>query len=277
MPTVNASDINIYYEIHGDGEPLLMIQGYGRYSGHWTTLIPPFSKEYRVIIFDNRGTGRTDKPETPYTIKMMAADARGLLDAIGIDKANVLGASMGGMIAQEFALNYPDRVISLILGCTSCGGPKSAPPTAEAQAFVFNPDNAKLSPEERTRQTIPWLWTKEFIDKHPEAVEAYVEITLKYPTPLICSANQALAIRAHDTYERLPQIKAPTLVIAGDADRLLNPDNSKILAARIPGAELVMVRHAGHGFTEVPEATTAMLDFLKRHPTGAGSAGNTKS
>ncbi|MCJ7515631.1 MAG: alpha/beta hydrolase, partial [Dehalococcoidia bacterium] len=99
MPTVKASDINIYYEIHGEGEPLLMIQGYAQYSGHWTTLIPPFSKEYRVIIFDNRGTGRSDKPEPPYTMKMMAADVKGLLDAIGIDKANIFGVSIGGMIA----------------------------------------------------------------------------------------------------------------------------------------------------------------------------------
>lgn len=268
MPTVKVGDINIYYEIHGGGEPLLMIQGYGRYSGHWTTLIPPFSKKYRVIIFDNRGTGRSDKPETAYTMKGMAADAKGLLDAIGIDRAHVLGVSMGGMIAQEFALTYPDRVMSLMLGCTQCGGPKIAPPTPEALAFLFNPDAAKLSEEERARQTAPWLWTKEFIEKHPEAVEMNVEITLKYPTPPHGFTGQAQAIAGHDTYERLPQIKAPTLVIAGDADRLINPDNSKILTARIPGAELVMVKNAGHGFTEAPEATRAMLDFLKRHPKG---------
>jgi 3-oxoadipate enol-lactonase len=268
MPTVKANDINIYYEIHGEGEPLLMIQGYGQYSGHWTTLIPPFSKKYRVIIFDNRGTGRSDKPEIPYTMKMMAADAKGLLDAIGIDKANVFGVSMGGMIAQEFALNYPDKVINLVLGCTNCGGKQSVVPTKEALEFLFNPEIGKLPVAERARQTAPWLWSKEFIDKHPEAVDAYVDITMKYPTPPHGFSGHAQAIASHETCDRLPQIKAPTLVIAGSGDRLIPPDNSKIIASRIPGAELVIVKNAGHGFTEAPEATTAILDFLKRHPKG---------
>ncbi len=268
MPTVKVSDINIYYEIRGDGEPLLMIQGYGQYSAHWTTLIPPLAREYRVIIFDNRGTGRSDKPETPYTMKMMAADARGLMDAIGIDRANIFGVSMGGMIAQEFALNYPDKVMSLILGCTHCGGAKTVLPTQEALAFLFSPEMAKLSVAERARQTAPWLWTKAFIDKHPEAVDIYVDITMKYPTPPHGFSGQAQAIAGHDTYDRLPQIKAPTLVIAGDADRIIPADNSKVLASRIPGAELVIVKNAGHGFTEAPEATRAILDFLRRHPGG---------
>ena len=268
MPTVKANDINIYYEIHGKGEPLLMIMGLNNYSGHWTTTLPPFAKEYRAIIFDNRGTGRTDKPETPYTMNMMAADAKGVLDAVGVDKANVFGVSMGGMIAQEFALNYPDSVINLILGCTSCGRQHGIPPTSESIAFLMNPERAKLSLEQRARQTAPWLWTQEYIDKHPEAVDRYVAITAKYPTPLHGLNGQMQAVAGADTYERLPQIKAPTLVIAGDADRLIPFENSRIIASRIPGAELVIIPNAGHAFTEAPEATTAMLDFLKRHSKG---------
>ncbi|MBM3120328.1 MAG: alpha/beta fold hydrolase, partial [Chloroflexi bacterium] len=163
MPTAKVGDINIYYESHGDGEPLLLIQGYGQYSGHWAPLIPSFSREYRVISFDNRGTGRSDKPDIPYTMKMMADDVKRLLDAIGIDSAHVFGVSMGGMIAQEFALNHPDKLISLILGCTQCGGTEAIQPTPEALAFLFSPEVAKLSVEERARQTVPWLWTKEFI------------------------------------------------------------------------------------------------------------------
>jgi 3-oxoadipate enol-lactonase len=127
---------------------------------------------------------------------------------------------------------------------------------------------AKLSVAERARQTAPWLWTKAFIDKHPEAVDIYVDITMKYPTPPHGFSGQAQAIAGHDTYDRLPQIKAPTLVIAGDADRIIPADNSKVLASRIPGAELVIVKNAGHGFTEAPEATRAILDFLRRHPKG---------
>lgn len=268
MSTVKANDINIYYEIHGKGEPLLMIMGLNNHSGHWFHLLPPISKEYRAIIFDNRGTGRTDKPETSYTMQMMAADAKGVLDAIGIEKANVLGVSMGGMIAQEFALDYPDRVINLILGCTSCGGTHGIPPTPESIAFLMNPERAKLSVEQRARDTAPWLWTQEYVDKHPEEVYKYVAVTIKYPTPPHGLNGQLQAVAGADTYERLPQIKAPTLVIAGDSDRLIPFENSKVLASRIPGAELVIVKNAGHGFTQAPEAATAILDFLKRHSKG---------
>jgi len=268
MPTVKVGDINVYYELHGDGEPLLLINGYGQYSGHWAKLIPCLSREYRVIAFDNRGTGQSDKPKISYTIKMMAADAGGLLDAIGVDQAHIFGVSMGGMISQEFAINYPDKVISLIMGCTQCGGAKTVQPTPEALAFLFSPEIARLPVAERARATAPWLWNQEFIDKHPEAVEWYVEATCKYPTPPSGFACQAQAIAGHDTYDRLPQIKAPTLVITGGGDRIIQAGNSKILASRIPGAELVMLENSGHGFIgdAAAEATKAILDFLRRHP-----------
>ncbi len=268
MPTVKVGDINIYYESHGDGEPILLIQGYGAYSGHWAPLIPSLSQEYRVISFDNRGTGRSDKPNIPYTMKMMAEDAKGLLDAIGIDSAHVLGESMGGMIAQELALNYPDKVKSLILGCTFCGGTMAVPPTPEAMAFLTSREMAKLSVEERARVTVPWLWNQEFIDKNPEAVEMYVAITAKYPTPIHGFACQAQAIAAHDTYDRLPRITAPTLVIVGDADRIIPAGNSVIIASSIPNAELVVLKNAGHDFFIDAEATRIILDFLRQHPKG---------
>ena len=270
MHTAKVGDVNIYYESHGEGEPILLIQGYGQYSGQWATMIPPLSREYRVIVFDNRGTGQSDKPDIPYTIRMMADDAKGVLDAIGVDSAHVFGISMGGMIAQEFALNYPDRLVSLILGCTFCGGAKAIVPTPEALAFLTNPEMAKLPVEEQARVTAPWLWTQEFIDKHPEAIEQYVDITSKYPTPPHGFARQAEAIMFHDTYERLPQIVAPTLVIVGDADRIIPAENSKILVSQIPNAELVVLENAGHGFFVelAAESDRAILGFLRRHSKG---------
>ncbi len=268
MPTVKVGDINIYYETHGEGEPLLLINGYGQYSGHWEALVPVFSGEFKVIIFDNRGTGRSDKPKLEYTAKMMADDAKGLLDALGIKRAHVFGISMGGMISQEFVLNYPDRVISLILGCTECGGKHAIKQSKEQLEFLFGVEMAKLPVEERARKTAPWLWNQEFIDKHPRAVDLYVETTAKYPTPTRGYACQAGVIRTIDTYDRLPQIKAPTLVIAGDSDRIIPAENSKIIAYRIPGAELVMLKNSGHGFfgDAARESITAILGFLKRHP-----------
>ena len=268
MPTTKVGDIDIYYEIHGEGEPLLLINGYGQYSGHWAGLVPIFSREYKVIIFDNRGTGRSDKPKLEYTAKMMAADAKGLLDAIGIKRAHIFGVSMGGMISQEFALNYPDTVISLILGCTECGGKHAVKQSREQLDFLFGPEMAKRPVEERARLTAPWLWSQEFIDKHPQAVDVYVEITAKYPTPTRGYACQASVIRTIETYDRLPQIKAPTLVIAGDSDRIIPHENSKIIASRIPGTELVILKNSGHGFfgDAARESITAILGFLKKHP-----------
>jgi pimeloyl-ACP methyl ester carboxylesterase len=265
MPTVKVGDINIYYESHGDGEALLLIMGYGAYSAFWGLQIPSFSQEYRVISFDNRGTGQSDKPNMPYTIKMMADDAKGLLDAIGIDSAHVLGVSMGGMIAQELALNYPDRVKSLILGCTFYGGTKAIQPTPEVQESLR--EMGKLPVEEQAREMAPLLWSQEFIDKNPVALELFVAITAKYPTPPHGFVCQAQAIEAHDTYDRLPQIKAPTLVITGDMDRIIPAENSKVLASRIPNAELVVLKNLCHGFfgEAVEETNRIILDFLRRH------------
>jgi len=268
MPTVKAGDINIYYEWRGQGEPLLLIQGYGHYALHWWPLIPQLSKKYRVIFFDNRGTGRSDKPEPPYTTKMMATDAKELLDAIGIDKAHIFGVCVGGMTAQELALNYPDKVMSLILGYTSCGGKQAVTPTEEAMQLLFGPKMNQLPAEDRAREMTNWLWTQGFIDAHPKAVATYVDICTKFPTPTQGYAGQARAIMDHDAYDRLPLVKVPTLVMAGDSD-LVNPNaNSKIIASRIPGAKLVIVKNAGHDFTESPEAITVILDFLRRHPGG---------
>jgi pimeloyl-ACP methyl ester carboxylesterase len=252
MPTAQVEDINIYYESHGDGEPLLLIMGYGQYSALWAPLIRDLSPEYRVISFDNRGTGRSDKPDIPYTMKMMADDAKGLLDAIGVDSAHVFGMSMGGMIAQEFALSYPNKLISLILGCTHCGGIKMTLPSQEALAFLLGPEMAKLPIEERARQTVGWMWTQEYIDNNPRAVELFVAVTAEHPTPVHGYRCQAKAITGHDTYDRLPQITTPTLVITGNADRLIPAENSRILSSRIPSAELVIRRTRGTDSSPMP-------------------------
>ena len=130
MPTVKVGDINMYYEVHGKGEPLVMIRGLGGSLDVFHLMIPIYSPEYRMILFDNRGAGKTDAPDIPYTTSMMADDLAGLLTALHIDSAHIWGASMGGMIAQHLALRYPDKVKSLVLICTYCGGPYSTIPNS---------------------------------------------------------------------------------------------------------------------------------------------------
>jgi pimeloyl-ACP methyl ester carboxylesterase len=173
---------------------------------------------------------------------------------------------MGGMIAQEFVLTHPSRVKRLILGCTSCGGVEAVPAAEEARNFLFSADVAKLPGEEKALATIPWLWNKDFIERHPETVKRYVAITTEHPTPPHAYTCQANFLIMFSSYDRLPQVKAPTLVICGTKDRLMPTENSKILASRIPQAELAMIENAGHGFftDSAEESSKIILDFLQR-------------
>lgn len=268
MSIANVGDINIYYKIHGKGEPLVLIYGYGGHSELWFRQIPILSKKYRVIAFDNRGVGRSDKPDTPYTMAMMAGDIAGLLDIIGIHAAHIFGISMGGMIAQHFALNYPQRVLSLILGCTYCGGAHSIQPEPESLAALFDFERlGKMTPEEAVRQAMPFCYSQKFINRNPGIIDRRVAKQLEYPTPGHGFTRQAEAIMGHDTYELLPNIRLPTLVIAGDNDRLIPVENSRILASRIPEAELVIMEGAGHEFfiENAEETNKKVLDFLRWH------------
>jgi pimeloyl-ACP methyl ester carboxylesterase len=268
MPAVKVGDINIYYEVHGKGEALVLIMGYTASTAWWFQEVPIFSRQYRVVAFDNRGSGQSDKPDMPYTMEMMVGDLAGLLEAIGINAAHIFGVSMGGMIAQHFALRYPERVSSLILGCTLCGGPHTIMPDAEAMTVLADFEHMrKLTPEERVREMMPFLVSQEFIDKNPGLVQEAMTKMMEHLAPLHGAMRQAQAITGHDTYERLPEIKVPTLVIAGDADRLIPVENSRILASRIPRSQLVILKNMGHGFvTEAAdEANRAVLDFLRRH------------
>jgi pimeloyl-ACP methyl ester carboxylesterase len=265
MPIAKVGDINLYYEIQGIGDPLVLIMGYGAHSGGWFAIRDKLAKEYRVIIFDNRGTGRSDKPDIPYTSQMMAGDIVGLLDANHIDQANVFGVSMGGMIAQEFALTYPKRLKNLILGCTSCGGKKAIQPAPEATAFLMA--LATLPPEEKYQRMVPWALSQDFIDKNPEVVKRYVAVSTENPTPAHGGVSQMNVALTFDSYNRLRQIKAPTLVICGAKDRLMPSKNSKILASRLPGAELAIIENGGHAFyiDSSDEAARIVLQFLRKH------------
>jgi pimeloyl-ACP methyl ester carboxylesterase len=238
----------------------------------WFRILPLLVREYKVIAFDNRGAGRSDKPDIPYTMEMMADDIAGLLDAIGIEAAHTFGVSMGGMIAQNYALRHPDKIISLMLGCTRCGGTHGIPADSEARG-ALNPELIEyLSPEERTRATLPFIYSREFIDNSPDVIETLIEIIEENPVDPIAYTHQMEAANGHDTYDRLPEIRIPTLVIAGDVDRLIPVENSRIIASRIPGAELAMLEGKGHGFyTEAPDDTCRILiDFMRRNGLFSG-------
>jgi len=143
MAYVESNGARIYWTEQGRGEPLLLIMGLGYPHEMWYRVAPVLAERYHVIMLDNRGVGRSDVPPGPYPIATMAADARAVLDAAGIDRAHVLGVSMGGMIAQEFTLQNPQRVAALVLGCTACGGPKATPAGPEVIVALMARDAAR--------------------------------------------------------------------------------------------------------------------------------------
>ncbi|MBI5284397.1 MAG: alpha/beta fold hydrolase [Chloroflexi bacterium] len=272
MTMVRVGDIEMYYEEHGDAgtEPLLLIMGFMMNAAAWAPQIAALAERYHVIAFDNRGAGRTTQPEGAYSIPQMAADTAGLLDQLGIESTHVMGASMGGMIAQEFAIRDPARVRSLVLACTTPGGPHSTGYEAlkanTAMAGEIEDIAATMTPE-RVREQLEQLFTPEFLASPGPGFGPMVAAIVQYPQTLAGLKGQAAAIAVHDTYGRLGEITAPTLVVAGDEDPLIDPGNSRILAERIKGAELRLLAGLRHGFfAEKPdESSTIVLEFLARH------------
>lgn len=264
MPTAKVDDINMYYEVHGEGEPLLLIMGLGSDLTSWIFQTLEFSKKYRVIVFDNRGVGRSDAPDTPYSTELMADDTAGLLDTLGIKRAHILGLSMGGFIAQELALKYPQRVKSLILATTA------ARPYSWATHILGT--TLRLNQEGVNRETLitlrlSWLFTNKFFD-NPELVRTVIDTMLAnpYPQPVHAYARQFAAATEHDTRDRIGKITVPTLVLIGEEDILLPVKMSEELAAGIPNAEMVVLEGGGHGFlVEIAgKFNQAVLEFLAK-------------
>ena len=244
MPRIMAGEIYLYYERHGAGFPLILIRGFGSNADHWYSQVPAFSMHYETIVFDNRGVGRSDGPQGCYSIADMCDDTAALLDALGVARAHVLGISMGGMIAQEMALNHPDRVRGLVLACTHCGGGKAVMPGKEVME-VFHRFSRTASQEDAVK-VAGCLFTERTMNEHFDIVETYRRVSSAHPVSADVLTKQFDAIQGHDTWARLPRIKCPTLVLTGAEDVLIPPINSRILAERIPGARLEILPGCGH-------------------------------
>lgn len=267
MPITNANGIDLYYEIHGEGEPLLLIMGLSLSSKSWFRTLPALREHYQVIIFDNRGVGLSDKPTTPYSIELMAEDARAVLDAAGIDTAHVYGISMGGMIAQRLALKYPERIRSLILGCTTSGGVNHVQPDADVSMMMLSRTSPAATPEEIAWATAPILYSQSFLENQRSLVAEDIGKRMEQPILPYAYMLQLQACLTHDTFSEIHQINVPTFVIHGDADRLVPYENGVTLANNIPNAEFLTIPGAGHIY--VSEANDfvnlQLLEFLRKH------------
>jgi pimeloyl-ACP methyl ester carboxylesterase len=224
-------------------------------------LINKLSEKFKVILFDNRGAGRTDKPRNDYSIKLFANDTVGLMDALKIEKAHVFGHSMGGFIAQELVLNYPEKVGKLILCATSCGGSKAV---IGDQLSLIMGQLKQYKIFELVNTLMEIFFTKEFIQNNPEAVKEIYQKIVKNPIPLHAYRRQFKAIVWDGAGMRLKRIKSPTLILHGKQDRDLPSQNADILADRIPGSKKIIFEDSSHGMhlDNVEKLTQVMLDFL---------------
>jgi 3-oxoadipate enol-lactonase len=270
MTITKAGDIHLETYIEGSGPPLLMIMGFAGSASSWgEPLLEALRPHFTCIRFSNRGAGLSDKPEVQFTVRTMADDAANLLTALGIARPHVFGISMGGMIAQELVLNYPQHVSGLVLGCTTPGLAHGVQATPETMSKLMPAPG--LSPDEIVRNFWTIVCSAGFIQRGAAFLEGMVAVSLAQPTPMETLGREMVAINTFESYDRLPQIKAKTLVIHGDADVLVPPPNGRILAEHIPGAELRTLPGVAHMFFwEEPKKSAAMVtEFLSRVPAGA--------
>jgi pimeloyl-ACP methyl ester carboxylesterase len=247
MPSVDAAGTELHYERAGAGEPLLLIQGMSATHLTWgRPFLDELEGSFECIVFDNRGMGLSGPAEMPFSTADMAADTAGLLDALELETAHVVGISMGGMIAQELALAHPERIRTLTLGATYCGGPEGTLMAREDQKMLG--DAMASRDRDRVHRAMWEINLSPGFRADDSRFAAFAEMGSALRAPLPVIVQQMRACGAHDTSERLGQVSLPTLVIHGDEDRLLGPSNGRQIAALIPGARLEMLAGIGHMF-----------------------------
>ena len=253
MPVLRRPDgVRLNHELHGRGQPLILLEGLGGDIPGWRRNIPVLARELLVIAYDFRGNGDSDDPPAPCSMATFVDDTLALLDSLGVDRTHVYGQSFGGMVAQEIAFTAPERVRTLILACTDMG-----------------PSRAVRSEGATAPKHEPWraLYAAGFPDAHPEHVAEDLRIGAAQPEHPVGGRRQWEAMQEFDSYDRLPDLRIPTLVLHGTEDRMIPVENGRRLAARIPDAELVLLEGAGHLYhsERAAEADAAVLDFIRRH------------
>lgn len=259
MALARIGDIELSYERSGEGPPLLLIMGMSGTMRHWgDPLLEDLRRDFDTIVYDHRDIGESTRTGKPFTIAQLAEDAFGLLEALGLESAHVMGISMGGMVAQELALAYPERVGTLVLGCTYCGGEGSRLASEEVMRRLAE----AMSSGDRER-AVRAAWeanvSRGFAARE-EAWERFVQAGARYAVPVEVIMRQMQAIAAHDTSERLSELCVPTLVSHGTVDEMLPVENGHMIAGRIPGARLEIFDGVGHlFFWEEPERSAALV------------------
>jgi pimeloyl-ACP methyl ester carboxylesterase len=266
MPFTRNGTVKLHWDSFGEGPAVLLVAGQGMTVDGWWATIPVLARSFRVIAFDNRDTGQSSRVPLPYTVAQMAEDAVAVLDAAGEQRAHVYGISLGSLVAQEMALRHPDRVEALVLGASSAGGFAAYKPAPSSFAQTFLVRAGAMGPEEAEWAAVPYTYAEKTRRLHPERIAADIARRLGTPPEPIAYLHQAGAVAAHDAYERLNQISAPTVIVHGEQDVFIPPANALVLADRIPGAELRLWPDAAHMFPiDEPLADQEIARFLLQH------------
>jgi 3-oxoadipate enol-lactonase len=251
-------DVSVAFESHGSGPPLLGIMGLGYGRWGWQPIVDLLARRHRLLTFDNRGYGESDKPPGPYTAAQMAGDALAVLDAAGVERAHVIGASLGGAVAQELALRHSGRVDRLVLVATMSGTTGMHPIPAPTLRLMA--EAPALDPQTALRRFVENALAPE---PEPELVERIVAIRTANPPDPAGWAAQAGIWSSFDVWDELPSVSAPTLVVQGEGDVVVDPRNAAALAGRIPGAQLRLVPGGHLFFWNRPTEFTALVrEFL---------------
>ena len=267
MPKATCNGIELYYEVHGEGDPFVLISGLGYSLWQWHKMVPFLAEQFQVITFDNRGVGQSDRPAGPYTVQMLAADIVGLLDALGIEKASIVGHSMGGFVAQAMALDFPGRVEELVLCSTNFGGPRHVPVTPEAMQVLTDRSSDPIT---RFKNGLVVSTAPGWAENHPEMVQTWVEWRIADPVdPAAYQAQLAIGLsllsEANAFENKLAAIDIPTLILFGAHDKVVPLANAALLAERIKNSQVVIFPDAGHFFPiEIPQtASEALIQFAE--------------
>jgi 3-oxoadipate enol-lactonase len=273
MPFAHNGSLRVYYESIGEGPAVLLIMGQGMsLEAGWRTA-ELLATRFRVLSFDNRDVGRSDRSLWPYLVAQMAGDALAVLDAAGEDRTHVYGISLGGMVAQEFALRHADRVDSLVLGATTPGGPHAIP--HDPRVLTFFARVGAMGPEEAEWAAVPYSYGERTRRSHGDRIAEDIARRLRHAPDALAYLHQVAAAASHTTQRRLAELSVPTLVVHGEQDMLQSPENARLLASSIPGAELMLWPEAGHLYvTDEPEADRAIARFLERHSRVSGQRGS---
>jgi pimeloyl-ACP methyl ester carboxylesterase len=266
VATVRLNEVEIAYRVRGSGDPVILIGGFTMVKESWGLQVKDLARHFRVITFDNRGVGETRLPDKPFTVSDMAGDTVGLMDGLGIEDAHVFGVSMGGLIAQTLVLDYPERVGSVVLGCTTHGGSHAVRPTQEVMEALGRATDPSVPVETAVRNWTPIMFSERFMQEEPDRLDEFIRFSVRnWPTPE-GAVGQIRALSVFNARRRLGEIRCPVLAITGSEDLMMPPENARLLAQGIPGAEHYVVEGAGHGFFfEKPEEVNRVLiDFFKK-------------